>query len=68
MPVQRSPPLNLRRCQRGVMREMADKESNLRRITRQALLGALAILAGVLLCAAFVLFALLTGLWHPYDR
>jgi hypothetical protein len=50
------------------MREMADKESNLRRITRQALIGALAILAGVLLCAAFVFLALWTGLWHPYDR
>lgn len=50
------------------MRGMADKESNLRRITRQALLGALAISAGVLLCTAIVLLALLTGLWHPYDR
>jgi hypothetical protein len=53
---------------RAMMREMADKESDLRRITRGALLGALAILAGVLLCAAIVLFALVTGLWHPYDR
>jgi hypothetical protein len=51
-----------------MMREMADKESDLRRITRPALLGALAILAGVLLCAAIVLLALVTGLWHPYDR
>jgi hypothetical protein len=51
-----------------MMREMADKESDLRRITRGALLGVLAILAGVVLCAAFVLLALVTGLWHPYDR
>ena len=49
-------------------REMPEKESDLRRITRQALLSALAILAGVLLCAAIVLLALVTGLWHPYDR
>jgi hypothetical protein len=52
----------------GVMREMADKESDLRRIARGASLGALAILAGVLLCAAIVLLTLVTGLWHPYDR
>jgi hypothetical protein len=53
---------------RATMREVADGESNTRRITGRALLGVLAILAGVLLCAAIVLVALLTGLWHPYDR
>jgi hypothetical protein len=52
----------------GVMREMADKESDLRRIARGASFGALAILAGVLLCVAIVLLTLVTGLWHPYDR
>jgi hypothetical protein len=52
----------------GTVRETADKESDLRRITRRTLLGALAILAGVLLFAAIVVLALVTGLWHPYDR
>jgi hypothetical protein len=51
-----------------MMRDVADDESNPRRIAGRALLGVLAILAGVLLCAAIVLLALLTGLWHPYDR
>jgi hypothetical protein len=51
-----------------MMWDVADGESNPRRIAGRALLGVLAILAGVLLCAAIVLLALVTGLWHPYDR
>lgn len=47
---------------------MADAENNLGRNVRRVLLGILALVAGILLCAAFVAFLLLTGLWHPYDR
>jgi hypothetical protein len=45
-----------------------EQESSLRRNARRVLLGVLALVAGILLCAALVALALLTGLWRPYDR
>jgi hypothetical protein len=47
---------------------MADTENNLSPNVRRALLGVLALIAGIVLCAAFIAIVLLTGLWHPYDR
>jgi hypothetical protein len=47
---------------------MADTENNLSPNARRALLGVLALIGGILLCAALVVLALLTGPWHPYDR